>query len=64
MEDINLEVVVDVEVVSVVVLLKYFVSFGKFSNYFVLFFAWFRLAYSLLKEPFVIYLSCKLNSEL
>jgi hypothetical protein len=62
MEDTNLEVLVDVEDVSVVVLQKK----CQFGNFFILSpcsFAIFRLSYPLSKERFNIYLSCELKEE-
>jgi hypothetical protein len=64
MEDTNLEVLVDVEVVSVVVvLLKNILSFGNFLILSSCSFAFFRLAYPLSKERFSVCLSCELKQE-
>jgi hypothetical protein len=63
MEDTNLEVLVDVEVVSVVVLLKNVVSYGNFLILSSCSFAFFRLAYPLSKERFTVCLSCELKEE-
>jgi hypothetical protein len=63
MEDTNLEVLVDVEVVSVVVLLKNVVSFGNYIIIFACSFAFFRMAYPLSKKRFIVCLSCELKEE-
>jgi hypothetical protein len=55
MENINLEVLVDVEFVSVVVTLKNVVSFGNFLILSSCSFAFFRLAYALSKERFIVF---------